>query len=125
MYGPTGAGVAEHLDFDAYMRAGKTRERIPRSVMDRVDIITGEPDQASFNSSYSYINAAPQVLSARPTVLLVDISRAPQTSLMSSGLTPPALSLPLLCLRSTLPAPVPASPIRGNTLAIANSNRLM
>ena len=42
MYGPTGAGVAEHLDFDAYMRAGKTQERIPRSVMDRVDIITGE-----------------------------------------------------------------------------------
>jgi len=43
MYGPTGAGVAEHLDFDAYMRVGKTRESIPRSVMDRVDIITGEP----------------------------------------------------------------------------------
>jgi len=43
MYGPTGAGVAEHLDFDAYMRVGKTREPIPRSVMDRVDIITGKP----------------------------------------------------------------------------------
>ena len=43
MYGPTGAGVAEHLDFDAYMRAGKTRDPIPRSVMDRVDIITGKP----------------------------------------------------------------------------------
>ena len=42
MYGPTGAGVAEHLDFDAYTRAGKTLEPIPRSVMDRVDIITGE-----------------------------------------------------------------------------------
>ena len=47
MYGPTGAGVAEHLDFDAYMRVGKTRERIPRSVMDRVDIITGQSDQSS------------------------------------------------------------------------------
>ena len=42
MYGPTGAGVAEHLDFDAYMRVGKTREPLPRSVMDRVDIITGK-----------------------------------------------------------------------------------
>jgi 5-aminolevulinate synthase len=41
MYGPTGAGVAEHLDFDAYIRSGKTREPISRSVMDRVDIITG------------------------------------------------------------------------------------
>jgi 5-aminolevulinate synthase len=50
MYGPTGAGVAEHLDFDAYMLAGKTRERIPRSVMDRVDIITGESDQTSLNA---------------------------------------------------------------------------
>lgn len=47
MYGPTGAGIAEHLDFDAYMRVGKTRERIARSVMDRVDIITGESDQTS------------------------------------------------------------------------------
>lgn len=42
MYGPTGAGVAEHLDFEASMQAGKTRQSIPRSVMDRVDIITGE-----------------------------------------------------------------------------------
>ncbi|GAA5867916.1 hypothetical protein JCM8547_003413 [Rhodosporidiobolus lusitaniae] len=36
MYGPTGAGVAEHLDFDANVQGGKDR-----SVMDRVDIITG------------------------------------------------------------------------------------
>ncbi len=37
MYGPHGAGVAEHLDYEAYAR-GET----PRgSVMDRVDIITG------------------------------------------------------------------------------------
>jgi 5-aminolevulinate synthase len=41
MYGPHGAGVAEHLDFEAQKRAGQSREPVPRSVMDRIDIITG------------------------------------------------------------------------------------
>ncbi|KAI9845446.1 MAG: mitochondrial 5-aminolevulinate synthase [Thelocarpon superellum] len=36
MYGPHGAGVAEHLDYDAHA-AGRTKG----TVMDRVDIITG------------------------------------------------------------------------------------
>lgn len=36
MYGPNGAGVAEHLDFEAH-RAGRPQG----TVMDRVDIITG------------------------------------------------------------------------------------
>ncbi|GAA5834988.1 hypothetical protein JCM5353_003345 [Sporobolomyces roseus] len=36
MYGPTGAGVAEHLDFEVNAKGGKKG-----SVMDRVDIITG------------------------------------------------------------------------------------
>ncbi|GAA5961388.1 hypothetical protein JCM3765_004398 [Sporobolomyces pararoseus] len=36
MYGPTGAGVAEHLDFELNAKGGKKG-----SVMDRVDIITG------------------------------------------------------------------------------------
>jgi 5-aminolevulinate synthase len=37
MYGPRGAGVAEHLDFDA--NAPMTRQR--KTIMDRVDIISG------------------------------------------------------------------------------------
>jgi 5-aminolevulinate synthase len=41
MYGPHGAGVAEHLDFEAQKLAGKSSKPIPGSVMDRVDIITG------------------------------------------------------------------------------------
>jgi len=36
MYGPHGAGVAEHLDWDAHVR-GETKG----TVMDRIDIITG------------------------------------------------------------------------------------
>lgn len=38
MYGPTGAGVAEHLDFQSH---SKTSEAVKGSVMDQVDIITG------------------------------------------------------------------------------------
>ncbi|KAG5368720.1 5-aminolevulinate synthase [Yarrowia sp. C11] len=38
MYGPTGAGVAEHLDFEHY-HSGAQTQRQP--IMDRVDIFTG------------------------------------------------------------------------------------
>jgi 5-aminolevulinate synthase len=41
MYGPRGAGVAEHLDFEAHLRAGQSGKPIKGTVMDRVDIITG------------------------------------------------------------------------------------
>ncbi|KAH8113401.1 5-aminolevulinate synthase [Phellopilus nigrolimitatus] len=41
MYGPRGAGVAEHLDWDAHVRAGSSSDAIPGSVMDSIDIITG------------------------------------------------------------------------------------
>lgn len=41
MYGPRGAGVAEHLDWDAHVKAGNSPDAIPGSVMDRIDIITG------------------------------------------------------------------------------------
>lgn len=41
MYGPRGAGVAEHLDFETHLRAGQSGEPIKGTVMDRVDIITG------------------------------------------------------------------------------------
>lgn len=41
LYGPRGAGVAEHLDYEAQKRAGDDPAPIRGSVMDRVDIITG------------------------------------------------------------------------------------
>lgn len=41
MYGPRGAGVAEHLDWEAHKRAGQSPDAISGTVMDRVDIITG------------------------------------------------------------------------------------
>ncbi|KAK5052158.1 hypothetical protein LTR84_002962 [Exophiala bonariae] len=41
MYGPRGAGVAEHLDYDIYADPNRTSETQKGSVMDRIDIITG------------------------------------------------------------------------------------
>ncbi|KIJ70354.1 hypothetical protein HYDPIDRAFT_172196 [Hydnomerulius pinastri MD-312] len=41
LYGPRGAGVAEHLDFEAHQKAGQSPDPIKGSVMDRVDMITG------------------------------------------------------------------------------------
>ncbi|KAF9263605.1 5-aminolevulinate synthase [Marasmius fiardii PR-910] len=41
LYGPHGAGVAEHLDYEAQLAAGQSPDPIKGSVMDRIDIITG------------------------------------------------------------------------------------
>ncbi|ORY28326.1 pyridoxal phosphate-dependent transferase [Naematelia encephala] len=41
MYGPGGAGVAEHLDFEAHAATRDSAEPVKNSVMDRIDIITG------------------------------------------------------------------------------------
>lgn len=41
MYGPNGAGVAEHLDFDAHKETRNSPEPVEGSVQDRIDIITG------------------------------------------------------------------------------------
>ncbi|BEJ12447.1 hypothetical protein CspHIS471_0209070 [Cutaneotrichosporon sp. HIS471] len=41
MYGPSGAGVAEHLDFAAHYATRESSSPVPRSVQDRIDIITG------------------------------------------------------------------------------------
>lgn len=41
MYGPRGAGVAEHLDYDVYANPNRSKESQKGTVMDRIDIITG------------------------------------------------------------------------------------
>ena len=40
MYGPHGAGVAEHLNFEAHLKLGIERPEIT-TVMSRVDMVTG------------------------------------------------------------------------------------
>ncbi|KAK8869581.1 5-aminolevulinic acid synthase [Kwoniella newhampshirensis] len=41
MYGPNGAGVAEHLDYEGHIATKESSEPVKGSVMDRIDIITG------------------------------------------------------------------------------------
>lgn len=41
MYGPHGAGVAEHLDFDAHLKLGIKNPENLTTVMSRVDMVTG------------------------------------------------------------------------------------
>ncbi|CDO73998.1 hypothetical protein BN946_scf185043.g47 [Trametes cinnabarina] len=41
LYGPRGAGVAEHLDYDIHKAAGQSPDPIKGTIMDRIDIITG------------------------------------------------------------------------------------
>ena len=41
MYGPSGAGVAEHLDYEAHDATRHSVEAVKGSVQDRIDIITG------------------------------------------------------------------------------------
>ncbi|KAI9507691.1 5-aminolevulinate synthase [Russula earlei] len=41
LYGPRGAGLAEHLDYDVHEAAGQSPDPIPGTIMDRVDVISG------------------------------------------------------------------------------------
>lgn len=49
MYGPRGAGVAEHLDWDAQVAQGDKPGLLKGSIMDRIDIITGTLGKAYGN----------------------------------------------------------------------------
>ncbi len=75
MYGPHGAGVAEHLDFDAHQQ-GRPRG----TIMDRVDIITGTLAKA-YGIAGGYIAA-----SAR----LVDVVRSLAPGFIFTTSLPPA-----------------------------------
>ncbi|SJX65122.1 probable 5-aminolevulinic acid synthase [Sporisorium reilianum f. sp. reilianum] len=49
MYGPRGAGVAEHLDWDAQVAQGHQPGLLKGTLMDRIDIITGTLGKAYGN----------------------------------------------------------------------------
>lgn len=42
MYGPRGAGVAEHLDWEEHVKLGQSGEPVVGGAMDSCDIVTGE-----------------------------------------------------------------------------------
>ena len=80
MYGPSGAGVAEHLDFEASSTA-PAAEPVKGSVMDRVDIITGTLGKA-FGVVGGYIAGSAD---------LVDVVRSYAPGFIFTTSLPPAV----------------------------------
>lgn len=60
LYGPHGAGVAEHCDFEAHRKAGIASPDF-RTVMDRVDMITGTLGK-SFGTVGGYVAASEKMI---------------------------------------------------------------
>ncbi|AET39904.1 5-aminolevulinate synthase Ecym_5125 [Eremothecium cymbalariae DBVPG len=60
LYGPHGAGVAEHLDFEAHRRAGIASPD-QRTVMDRIDMITGTLGK-SFGTVGGYVASSVKLI---------------------------------------------------------------
>ena len=80
MYGPTGAGVAEHLDFEA-SAITPASEPVKGSVMDRIDIITGTLGKA-FGVVGGYIAGSAD---------LVDVVRSYAPGFIFTTSLPPAV----------------------------------
>ncbi|KAJ1728914.1 mitochondrial 5-aminolevulinate synthase, partial [Coemansia sp. Benny D160-2] len=81
MYGPRGAGVAEHYDYAASLQA-PAGQRIPGSVLDQVDIVTGTLGKA-FGIVGGYIAAASS---------LVDMIRSYAPGFIFTTSLPPPIS---------------------------------
>lgn len=77
LYGPHGAGVAEHLDWEAHQKSAQNPEPIKDSVMDRIDMITGG---SFWNISVTSAAYPEQVHLARHMALLAVMSRGPAIS---------------------------------------------
>lgn len=61
LYGPHGAGVAEHCDFEAHRLSGISSVKGKRTVMDRVDMITGTLGK-SFGTVGGYVAASSRLI---------------------------------------------------------------
>lgn len=60
MYGPHGAGVAEHLNFEAHLKAGIAQPSSP-SVMNRIDMVTGTLGKA-FGTVGGYVTGKSKMI---------------------------------------------------------------
>lgn len=119
LYGPHGAGVAEHLDWEAQKAAGMNPEPIKGSIMDRIDIITGEFSLSSAPEDLR-TKTLRQALLVKRTVPLAVTSQDRQTLSTWSGLTLPASSSPRRFLPPTWPVLVLALPTSASTAAIVS-----
>ncbi|KAH9823621.1 tetrapyrrole biosynthesis, 5-aminolevulinic acid synthase [Teratosphaeria destructans] len=81
MYGPTGAGVAQHLDWDIHEQAFAGVGDRKRTIMDRVDIITGTLAKA-YGGIGGYIAASSR---------LVDLVRSLSPGFIFTTSLPPAV----------------------------------
>jgi len=81
MYGPRGAGVAEHLDWEAQEAAGLTGRTEHKTLMDRIDIITGTLGKAYGNVG-GYIAGSSR---------MVDLIRSYAPQFIFSTTLPPAV----------------------------------
>jgi len=82
MYGPRGAGVAEHYDFDAHLASGRSTAPVKGSVMDRVDIITATLGKA-YGIVGGYVAASAE---------LVDTIRSYAPGFIFTTAVPPAIA---------------------------------
>lgn len=61
LYGPHGGGVAEHIDFETHLKLGVNKDPLKKTVLDRLDMITGTLGK-SFATMGGYVAASERLV---------------------------------------------------------------
>ena len=81
LYGPHGAGVAEHIDFEQHLKAGLKKDPEYKTVMEEIDLITGTLGK-SFGSVGGY---------AAGSKVMIDYIRSFAAGFIFTTTLPPAV----------------------------------